>query len=471
MRSWRSPAFCLLLLLAACGRSPPNPPAPAPVTSPAPSSAAPASSAAAAVTSAAPEEATNEGPESAGSVALAQGSVTDTASDGTSRALKDGDTVYPGDAFVLGDDSYLDIDFEDGGRILLRPDTRFQIQSFHFDPDAHPSAEGADSGGDELIKPAAPQPESAFFRLLKGGLRAIDGLIGQTHHENYAIETPVATIGVRGTAFDVRYCGDDCKDEADTSGAPENGLYTEVSDGAIGVKNDEGETVTPKGHSGFVKSRRERLHALNMPPKALRHMDLPEKLKSRAEKTRSQIHAHRVERRKQQLERRRKARERLKAAGGKPGQAAAQGKAGKPMTPAERRQEKLSPPQKQPPEQKELRRARQQEQPKPAAQQEQRLQRRSQGLRDHEPEGRKAQAGPGQGKANAQGGGETPPPAKGGKLKQRLEERRQGGQAAAAPDAKPKAAKGKEPASGGDKAKCKDDKKKKKGKDQDKCDA
>jgi len=335
-------SLLLASALTACGKAPENPPpAPAPVTAPAPAitptppastapaagtapvpaSAPAATTAASASTMAAPAATSDNGPEIAGSVALAQGSVTDTATDGSSRQLKDGDTVYPGDAFVLGDASYLDLDLEDGGRMLLRPNTTFQIQSYHFDPDAHANA---DANGQPLLKPASRLPESAFFKLLKGGLRAIDGLIGQTTPQDFSVETPVATIGVRGTAFDVRYCGDDCGDESDASGKPENGLYTSVSEGSVAVKNDGGEVVTPAGHSGFVKSRKERLQALATPPKALRHMDLPENLKPRAERNRSQIRLNRQQRRQRILERRHQTAEKQKA-GAKSGAARASG--------------------------------------------------------------------------------------------------------------------------------------------------
>jgi hypothetical protein len=337
--------LCLSLLLAACGKAPENP-APASAASAATSTTAAtsastvpaASSIAAAATSEAatvsttpaPEAVTTTGPEIAGSVALAQGSIADTAKDGSSRQLKDGDSVYPGDSFVLGPDSYLDLDLEDTGRILLRPNTTFQIQSYHYDADAH---EPTDANGQPLIKPASAQPENAFFKLVKGGLRAVDGIIGKTNPQSYGVETPVATIGVRGTAFDVRYCGDDCADEADTGGKPDNGLYTSVSDGSIGVKNDSGETVTPAGHSSFVKSRKERAQALAAPPKALRHMDLPDKLKVRAQKNRGNIQVRRQKRR-QMIRQRRQAEQKTKGAG-KPGPGA---KGAKPGTPAERRQ-------------------------------------------------------------------------------------------------------------------------------------
>ena len=352
MRSVSVLSLVALSVLAGCGRS--NPPAtvPAAVSAaaavtvvppasthpvPAAASAPPAVTMAAAATSAAPVAASAAGPESAGSVALAQGSVMDQASDGTNRQLKDGDTVYPGDAFTLGDDSYLDLDLEDGGRILLRPDTSFQIQEYHFDPDAHPAA-----GEQPLLAMSQQKPESAFFKLVKGGLRAVDGLIGHSEPQNFHVETPVATIGVRGTAFDVRYCGDDCKDETDASGAPQNGLYTAVSDGSIGVKNDSGEAVTKAGEYSYVASRHVAVQHLAAAPHALRHMALPPKLKARADKTRAQIQAKRQVRRQQVLEQRR---QRASTKAGSPPEKALRGKApaGKPegMTRAERRQQRL----------------------------------------------------------------------------------------------------------------------------------
>jgi len=470
---------CLLLVsaLAACGKAPENPPpapasatAPAPATAPtpaassvaaastapAPASVPAATTAAAAGTTAAPADASDSGPEIAGSVALAQGSVTDTATDGSSRQLKDGDSVYPGDAFVLGQDSYLDLDFEDGGRILLRPNTNFQIQSYHFDPDAHGS--NLDANGQPLIKPASTQPESAFFKLVKGGLRAIDGLIGHTTPQNYGVETPVATIGVRGTAFDVRYCGDDCADESDASGKPENGLYTSVSEGTVAVKNDSGEAVTPAGHSGFVKSRKERLQALATPPKALRHMDLPEKLKPRAEKNRGQIKVKRQQRRQRILERRRQAAEKLKARG-KPGAAAAKGK---PETLKERREERRE---------KKHEAAGQKPGQKPSPEKLERIQKRGQ-----ERDEQKQTASPGAGKPAARGQAQELTPRENlreqrqQQREQKLEQKQQQGHAAE-PAAQPKSKAEQKPAGKQGQKPCKGKRKKQldKDKDKDKC--
>src|SRR5579871_3356218 len=77
-------------------------------------------------------------PEEAGIVTLAVGEAYATGADGTRRALKDEDPVYAGDTLSTGAESYIDVDMDDDGRLLLRPGTQFEIQSFHFVPTAHP---------------------------------------------------------------------------------------------------------------------------------------------------------------------------------------------------------------------------------------------------------------------------------------------------------------------------------------------
>lgn len=234
-------------------------------------------------------------PEQAGSAALAEGLVTVTGSDGSQRALHDGDSVFAGDTITTGSASYADLDLEDGGRILLRPGTTFDIEQYHFDPEAH------EAGNDTS---AAPTPssavgetgESAIFRLIKGGLRAIDGLIGQTHPQSYAMQTPVATIGIRGTEYDVRYCDSNCQDEADHGSSPDNGLYTAVSKGAIGIQTETGVSVVKKGGYGFLAGRHMKFERLNHLPRALRHMALPARFRARAERMRKLIRQRRARR-------------------------------------------------------------------------------------------------------------------------------------------------------------------------------
>ncbi|HET7649272.1 MAG TPA: FecR domain-containing protein, partial [Gammaproteobacteria bacterium] len=172
-------------------------------------------------------------PEQAGSAALAEGTVIATGNDGVQRNLHDGDAVYSGDSITTGSDSYADLELDDGGRILVRPGSIFQIAEYHFDPAAHGLVDTDSSQQDSTADDETH--ESAIFRLIKGGLRAIDGLIGKSNPNEYAMQTPVATIGIRGTEYDVRYCDNNCQDEAENGKVPDNGLYTAVNEGAIGV--------------------------------------------------------------------------------------------------------------------------------------------------------------------------------------------------------------------------------------------
>ena len=228
--------------------------------------------------------------EEAGNAAVAAGTVTDTGADGSQRTLADGDALYSGDTLTTAADSYADLDLLDGTRIVLHPGTTFQIQSYHFDAAQH---DGSVPSPATAGKPAPAQAESALFKLVKGGLRILDGLIGETRHDATALETPVATIGVRGTEYDARYCADDCGDEADAKGAPENGLYTGVRNGSIGVRNDSGEAVMQKGEYGQVSGRSTPFRHLAQPPRALRHMQLPQRYKARADKMHRQLKAKR----------------------------------------------------------------------------------------------------------------------------------------------------------------------------------
>ena len=254
--------------------------------------------------------------EQAATATLAVGTVTAVAPDGGSRALHDGDLVYSGEKIETGDQSYANLDFTDGGTIMLRPDTQFSIESYHYDEQGHlednepddTSAPPAPSTDSE--PPPAPQ-ENAFFKLLKGGLRAVSGLIGHVQRDDYKMETPAATIGIRGTEYEARYCGADCGDEKDAGGAPADGLYTAVDKGSIGVRNESGETVTQQGQYLYVQHARARALLSRERPHALRHMELPKRYRVLVQRRHERLMKARAARRRQLLkEYRRKHRKR-----------------------------------------------------------------------------------------------------------------------------------------------------------------
>jgi hypothetical protein len=86
----------------------------------------------------------------------------------------------------------------------------------------------------------------AFFRLLKGGFRAVSGLIGKVDRNEYRVDTPVATIGIRGTDYLLILCDEACRndpvidDSVPETSNVDGGLIVGVVSGGVAVLNQAG---------------------------------------------------------------------------------------------------------------------------------------------------------------------------------------------------------------------------------------
>src|SRR2546425_10562266 len=130
-----------------------------------------------------------------------------------------GTPVQSGDTIRVGPASNAQIRMTDEPIVGLRPGTVFRIDAYEY------------SGQAEA---------RSIFSLLKGGFRTVTGAIGRLHsRERYAVRTPTATIGIRGTHYTVVHCDNDCGG-ADR-GSISNGTYGGVTDGRIEVVNQTGE--------------------------------------------------------------------------------------------------------------------------------------------------------------------------------------------------------------------------------------
>ena len=111
------------------------------------------------------------------------------------RLLGKGLLLEEGDVVTTGPDGTAVLRMTDGTRITVRPNSKFQVQSYEFD------ASGS----------AAAKPGSMVINLFKGGMRTLTGAIPKRGIDAARIVTATATIGIRGTDFDVRLCtADDC---------------------------------------------------------------------------------------------------------------------------------------------------------------------------------------------------------------------------------------------------------------------
>lgn len=156
---------------------------------------------------------------------------------GASRVLGVNAEVERGDVLVTGRESVARIRFVDRGEVTLRPDSQLRVTYYAYDENR-------------------PDGDSSILNLIKGGLRAVTGLIGKRNPQTVRLDTIVATIGVRGTDYGVLLCQDDCADilAAQGSPPPPNGLHADVAEGVVVMKNGAGEHVLTKGMFGYVAS-------------------------------------------------------------------------------------------------------------------------------------------------------------------------------------------------------------------------
>ncbi len=128
---------------------------------------------------------------SAGKVLYTKGVVSGQSEGTQIRFLAKGEAFFVGDQISTGKKSFAVVEFADGTKMTIRPESVFVIDEYLYN-------------GSE---------EKAFFSLVKGGLRALTGLMGKRNTDAYRIRTPIATLGIRGTEFDMRLCGADCAAE------------------------------------------------------------------------------------------------------------------------------------------------------------------------------------------------------------------------------------------------------------------
>ncbi len=103
-----------------------------------------------------------------------------------------------------------------------------------------------------------PGSEEAHYRLIKGGIRALTGLIGKDNPEAYRVNTAVATIGIRGTGHSTRFCQGDC-------GSRKDGLYHSTWEDETYVFSDVDSVDVPAGQGVFVPELDQAIQPLDQP--------------------------------------------------------------------------------------------------------------------------------------------------------------------------------------------------------------
>lgn len=166
----------------------------------------------------------------AGKFQFVYGDVTLTRTDGSRVVPVKGDRLDEGDTIATGAQARTQMVMNDGGLIAMRADSRMRIEQFRFN--------GKTDGS-----------EQGVFGLLKGGFRAITGLIGKVNKDNYKIRTATATIGIRGTDHEALYIAPPAPGETPV-GPP--GTYDKVNVGQTYLQTPAGRVELSSNQVGFV---------------------------------------------------------------------------------------------------------------------------------------------------------------------------------------------------------------------------
>lgn len=145
----------------------------------------------------------------------------------TPRRLAEGMTVQVGEEIGASASGEAVLKTNDGGLIAVRPNTRFLAESY--------AADG---------KPEDRQ----VLRLISGALRVVTGWIGKLNRNGHRVNTPTATIGVRGTDHEPYVLPAELATEAYRSGT-----YDRVLRGGTLLEASGGNVEIDPGKVGFVR--------------------------------------------------------------------------------------------------------------------------------------------------------------------------------------------------------------------------
>ena len=159
---------------------------------------------------------------------IVRGRVERVGTDGSRQRIRSGATLREGDVVATARFAHTVLAFTDGTRATVQPDSRLAVEAYR-------------------LAPSAVDDERIRLRVQDGGARIATGGISQRRFSNARFATPVATIGVRGTGFDLVEAAE-CGGEPAPTERP--GLTASVWAGTI--EFEETKTLVPAGKTVCV---------------------------------------------------------------------------------------------------------------------------------------------------------------------------------------------------------------------------
>lgn len=182
-----------------------------------------------------PIESHLSGKEPVGKVLFVHGKVIVISTDDLYRQTIKGGNIYQGDIITTAAASSLQLDMVDGGYFAIRPNSEIKINEYVYQK---------------------KRTDRVSTTLLKGGLRSITGAIGQANKKSFVLNTPIATVGIRGTDLVAFYLSDqDAALKAEQTGtAVQSGSYLKVQSGEALLATEAGIQPVKPNEIAFTAS-------------------------------------------------------------------------------------------------------------------------------------------------------------------------------------------------------------------------
>lgn len=167
--------------------------------------------------------------EQAGKILYSRGTVSIVDLQDSARGGRTGAPLYEGDRIVTGTGAIAQIRLSDGALVALRGSSDYQIETQQFDEE------------EDLYEQAG--------KLFTGWMRSITGAIGQKYPQKVSQSTTVATIGIRGTTYQVIHIPPE--------GLPgyageEPGTYVFLEEGEVEMRGEQGTRLLKPGDVVFI---------------------------------------------------------------------------------------------------------------------------------------------------------------------------------------------------------------------------
>ena len=168
------------------------------------------------------------GKQPIGEVESSSGKAEIVRTDGTRESIEKGDPIFQGDIVETGEDGAIGIIFSDESTFSLGNSGRMTLDEMIYDP--------------------GEQTGSMNVSLLQGAFSFVSGSIAKTDPNAMEVNTPTATIGIRGTA---------AGGNVDSGGVTTTALLPEASGftGEMSISNDAGtQTLNETGQAVNIAS-------------------------------------------------------------------------------------------------------------------------------------------------------------------------------------------------------------------------